>query len=74
MREPFALVGAIGTAPVVGDGEGEGGPEEEGERGAEFELGLAFCFFYISLALFFFIDSLEETYLVKARLAQYCFR
>lgn len=42
--EPVALVGGVGTAPVVLDGEGERGPEVKGDGDALFELGLAGCF------------------------------
>ncbi|KUI55627.1 hypothetical protein VP1G_03090 [Cytospora mali] len=41
--EPVALVGAVGAAPVVLHGEGEGGPEVQGEGYALLEAGLAGC-------------------------------
>lgn len=46
--KPFPFVGAIGSSPVVIYGEGERGPEEDGESGAEFELGLTFCLLCVS--------------------------
>ena len=41
MRKPFSFTGAVGTTPLITHGEREGGPEEESERDAEFELGFA---------------------------------
>lgn len=49
LRKPFAFIGAIGSAPVVIYGESERRPEEDGESGAEFELGLTFCLLYVSI-------------------------